>query len=113
MIYQVHALVRLPGLTPAAFQDHWLERHAPLVKRLAADLRIKSYRQLHTLPDPAGREARYDGYAIVGFEGLDDFAAMLGSVEGRAAARLIREDEKLFFDGTASIVTWTTSISIM
>jgi uncharacterized protein (TIGR02118 family) len=113
MIYQVHALVRLPGLTSAAFQEHWRERHAPLVQRLAADLRIKSYRQLHTLPNPAGHEACYDGYAIVGFEGLDDFAAMLASVEGRAAARLIREDEKLFFDGKASTVTWTSEISII
>jgi uncharacterized protein (TIGR02118 family) len=113
MIFQVHALVRLPGLTPATFQEHWRERHAPLVQRLAADLRIKSYRQMHALPDPTGRETRHDGYAIAGFEGLDDFAAMLASIEGRAAARLIREDEKLFFDGKASTVTWTSEISII
>ena len=113
MIYQVHALVRLPGLTRAAFQEYWRDRHGPLVKRLAEDLRIKSYRQLHTLPNPTGHEALYDGYAIVGFEGLDDFAAMLASVEGRAAARLIREDEKMFFDGKASTVIWTSDISII
>lgn len=110
MIYQVHALVRLPALTHAAFVHHWREHHAPLVQSLAADLRIKSYDQMHGLDHPEGR---YDGFAIVGFQDLEDFEAMLASPEGRAAARRVREDEKSFFDSKRSTVTWTREVPIL
>ncbi|PQM26295.1 hypothetical protein CVO77_14640 [Sphingopyxis lindanitolerans] len=113
MIYQVHALVRLPGLTHAAFVHHWREHHAPLVTSLAADLRIKSYDQMPGVDYPAGCASRYDGFAIVGFQDLEDFEAMLASPEGRAAARRVREDEKSFFDSKASTVTWTREVPIL
>lgn len=113
MIYQVHALVRLPHLTHAAFLHHWRANHAPLVISLAADLRIKSYDQMHGIAMPAAHESRYDGFAIVGFKDLEDFEAMLGSPEGRAAARRVREDEKLFFDSAGSTVTWTSEVPII
>lgn len=113
MIYQVHALVRLPGLTREQFLHHWQVRHAPLVQSLAADLRIVSYRQLHSFPPLGGGAGPYDGFAIVGFRDTDDFAAMLASPAGRAAARQVSADETRFFDRDASTVSWTHEVAII
>lgn len=113
MIYQVHALVRLPGLSRVEFLNHWRRVHGPLVRSLATDLRIVSYRQLHGLPAPAGEEGRYDGFAIVGFRDADDFAEMIASPAGRAAARRVRADEELFFDRVTSIVSWAHEVAIL
>lgn len=113
MIYQVHALVRLPRITHEAFLRHWTGTHAPLVLSLAADLRIRSYRVMPAMPGPVAAEGGYDGFAIVGFADMADFTAMLATPEGRAAARRIREDEKLFFDSAASSLTWAEAIDLM
>lgn len=113
MIYQVHALVRLPQLTREEFFNHWKTVHGPLVLNLAADLRIVSYRQLHGVPPPAGGEEPYDGFAIVGFRDAEDFTAMLASPEGKAAARKVRADEAHFFDRAASSVSWTHEVAIL
>ena len=39
-------LRRLPSLTQAQFLDYWYEKHAPLVRRHAAALRVVRYIQL-------------------------------------------------------------------
>jgi uncharacterized protein (TIGR02118 family) len=112
MIYQLHALVRLPALTRAQFLHHWTQHHAPLVKSLAADLRIRSYDQMHVADLAAVPPGPFDGFAIVGFKDFEDFQAMLASPEGRAAARRVREDERAFFDRQASPVSWTLEVPI-
>lgn len=113
MIYQIHALVRLPTLTRGQFLDYWSQRHAPLVKSLAADLRIRSYDQMHVADVGATPPGPFDGFAIVGFEDYEDFQAMLASAEGRAAARRVGEDERYFFDRDASQTSWSRLVPIV
>ena len=112
MIYQVHALVRLPAITRAQFLHHWTQHHAPLVKSLAADLRIRSYDQMHVTDPATVQPSPFDGFAIVGFKDFRDFEAMLASPEGRAAARRVRDDEGVFFDRHASPISWTLEVPI-
>lgn len=112
MIYQVHALVRLPTITRAQFVHHWTQHHAPLVKSLAADLRIRSYDQMHVTNPETVPPSTIDGFAIVGFKDFEDFQAMLASPEGRAAARRVRHDEGFFFDRQASSVSWAVEFPI-
>ena len=113
MIYQVHALVRLPALSREQFLHYWHQHHAPLVRHLAADLRIQRYDQMHAMKIETNRPGACDGFAIVGFRSFEDFEAMLTSVEGRAAARSVREDERRFFDREASSICWTEKVTII
>lgn len=52
MVKIMFCLRRRPHLTPEAFQDYWLTRHAPLVLARARRLGIRRYVQSHTLTDP-------------------------------------------------------------
>ena len=112
MIYQIHALVRLPTLARTQFLHHWTQHHAPLVKGLAAELRIRSYDQMHVTHIETVPPGPFDGFAIVGFKDFEDFEAMLASPEGRAAARRVREDEGAFFDRRASPISWALEVPI-
>jgi len=99
-------LRRLPQLSREEFQRYWLERHGPLVREVAATLRIRRYVQLHTLAHPlseAIRRARgapeeYDGVAELWWDSLDDLAAPASTPEGREAGRRLLEDECRFVD---------------
>jgi uncharacterized protein (TIGR02118 family) len=106
MIKLVYCIRRRAGLAPEAFRAHWLERHAPLVKRHAAALRAKRYVQSHTGHADANaglvasRDASepYDGITEVWWESVADLQAALASPEGQAAARELLEDERRFID---------------
>lgn len=58
MVKIVFCLRRKPGLSRAAFQDYWLNRHANLVTERARLLGIRRYVQSHTIDD-----ARLNGLA--------------------------------------------------
>lgn len=111
MIRITFCLTKRGDLTLEEFQDYWLNKHAPLVKSVAHDLRIKKYVQLHTREWPENDAARasragsleaapaiYDGVAELWWDSLEDLRAATETDEGRAAGRLLLEDEAKFID---------------
>eukprot|EP00439_Symbiodinium_sp_Y106_P089406 s1_g1942.t1 len=111
MIRITFCLTRRDDLTLEEFQDYWLNKHAPLVKSVASDLRIKKYVQLHTREWPENDAARasragsleaaptiYDGVAELWWDSLEDLRAATETEEGRAAGRILLEDEAKFID---------------
>jgi len=99
-------LHRRPELSRAQFQDYWRRVHAPLVLERAALLRIRRYRQSHTVEDVrfaaflASRGSRdaYDGVAELWFDSFDDLAAGQDDPRVQRAGRELREDEQRFID---------------
>ena len=106
MVKLVFCLHRLPRLTREEFHSYWRERHAPLVARHAAALRIERYVQLHTLSGPAnaglrasrGGPPEYDGIAELWWASEESLAAATATAEGRQAGLELLEDERRFID---------------
>jgi hypothetical protein len=90
-------LKRLPSLSQEAFNDYWLNTHAPLVRSHAKTLGIRRYEQFHVaLPDmaEATRTSRdavpgYDGMALIEFESEAALTSGAGDPEFAAAARFV------------------------
>ncbi len=106
MIKLSFTLYRRPEMSREAFQQYWLEQHAPLVKQCQAALRIRRYAQLHTFVD-AGQNAdgprgvmteAPDGIAELWWDSLDDLRAAMATAEGQQADALLAEDEARFID---------------
>jgi uncharacterized protein (TIGR02118 family) len=99
-------LRRKPGLSLPEFQDYWLNRHGPLVRRLQPALGMARYVQVHRRDDELGlgmARARgapepYDGVAELWWESEEAFKASGRTPEGREAGRLLLEDEAKFID---------------
>jgi hypothetical protein len=113
MIKITFCLTRKPNMTREAFQDYWLNQHAPLVKSHREALHIARYVQLHTDDiemTNAVRIARsssldnapaiYDGVAQLWWNSLDDL--MTDTPEARAAGQALLEDEAKFIDFSKS-----------
>lgn len=106
MVKFTMCLHRLPFLSPEAFQTYWFEQHGPLVRSVAGELNILRYVQVHGLDHPlnAGfRKSRggpepFDGIAEVWYESLEAFEAPFRTEAGKAAGRLLKEDEARFID---------------
>jgi uncharacterized protein (TIGR02118 family) len=106
MIKLAFCLRRLPHLTLAQFQDHWLNRHAELVRGHAATLNIRRYVQLHTLEDrlnaglrkSRGAPEPFDGVAALWFDSIQSMTAPGSTPEGKAANLALKEDEARFID---------------
>jgi uncharacterized protein (TIGR02118 family) len=99
-------LRRLPMLSLAEFQDYWLNKHGPLVKRLQPALGMVRYVQVHRLPGDLadgirrvrGAPEPYDGIAELWWESEDAYRAAGRHPEAREAGRLLLEDEAKFID---------------
>jgi uncharacterized protein (TIGR02118 family) len=99
-------LRRLPSLTLAEFQDYWVNKHGPLVRRLQPALGMVRYVQVHRLDiDLAdgmrkvrGAPEPYDGVAELWWESEESFRAARRRPEAREAGRLLLEDEAKFID---------------
>lgn len=115
MIRITFCLTKRDELGLEEFQDYWLNKHAPLVKSVAGDLRIKKYVQLHTrewAENDGARASRagsleaapaiYDGVAELWWESLEDLRAATATEQGRQAGRLLLEDEAKFIDFSRS-----------
>jgi len=110
MIKVVFCLHRLPSLTVAEFQDHWLNIHAVLVQKHQKTLRIKRYVQLHTDYGPMTERLRnfrgspepFDGVAEIWYESLEALQALGRIPEARAASEELRDDEERFVDSARS-----------
>jgi uncharacterized protein (TIGR02118 family) len=107
MIKLVFCLRRLPTLSVSEFQRYWLDKHAELVRRHAAALRIRRYTQSHTVPDPrltpviesrGSQVAAFDGVAELWWDSADDLVAAISTAEGQNAGLALLEDERTFID---------------
>lgn len=106
------AIYRRPDLSPEQFCDHWLNVHAPLLKKYAKALRIRRYIQLHGGDYEATRgmtEARncrppHDGVVEIWWDSEEDRLAAAETSAGKEASLLLREDELRFCDMSRSSV---------
>ena len=106
MLKLTFCLRRLPRLSLQEFQDYWLNKHGPLVRRLQPALGMVRYVQVHRRDDELGlgmRKARgapepYDGVAELWWDSEEAFRASGRTPEGREAGRLLLEDEAKFID---------------
>ena len=106
MVKLTFCLRRLPGLTLAEFQDYWLNKHGPLVRRLQPALRMVRYEQVHRLDGDlvAGMQRvraapePYDGIAELWWADAETFQAAGRDPAAREAGRLLLEDEAKFID---------------
>lgn len=106
MVKLVFCLRRLPGLSREEFQEYWLEKHGPLVRRHAAALRIQRYVQAHTRGGPitdalrGSRDApeEFDGVAELWWQSETELRLALETEEGRIAGMALLEDERTFID---------------
>ena len=102
----VFVLRRRPELSREAFQQYWLDTHAPLVASVADLLGITRYQQVHTVSEDTTRAAApFDGVAELWF----DPARSTGSPDAqRDAAALLLEDERRFIDLSSSPIWFAT-----
>ena len=110
MLKLTFCLRRKPGLSLAEFQDYWLNKHGPLVRRLQPALGMARYVQVHRRDDELGlgmakvrgAPEPYDGVAELWWESEEAFRAAGRTAEGREAGRLLLKDEAKFIDLTNS-----------
>ena len=106
MLKLTFCLRRKPGLSLAEFQDYWLNKHGPLVRRLQPALGMARYVQVHRRDDELGlgmakvrgAPEPYDGVAELWWESEEAFRASGRMPKGREAGRLLLEDEARFID---------------
>jgi hypothetical protein len=99
-------LRRLPNFSLSEFQDYWLNKHGPLVRRLQPALRMVRYVQAHRLDGDfaAGMQrarkapAPFDGIAELWWTDEETFRAAGRDPAAREAGRLLLEDEAKFID---------------
>ena len=120
MIKLVYVVRRRPELGVEEFRKYWLERHGPLVRSVAKDLKATRYVQSHTLDVPfnaiaqqtRGSQGPYDGITEVWWDRAEDLAAALSSPEGQEANRRLTEDEGRFVDLARSSLFFTEEYPI-
>ena len=92
MIKTVIFFRRRPGMSLAAFQEHWRTAHAALIVRLPG---IRRYVQNHVLPAQAGgREPAFDAVAESSFDDTQALKTLAKSPEYAA----VLADEPTFID---------------
>lgn len=109
MIKLTFCVARRADISESDFHDYWLNKHGPLVKSVADDLRIHKYVQTHAMDTPAneaiaaarGAPKRLDGIAELWWT-EEDFGLSDTTPEGQAAGKLLLEDEAKFIDFSRS-----------
>ncbi|WP_295192662.1 EthD domain-containing protein [uncultured Brevundimonas sp.] len=108
------AVFRRPDLSQQEFLDYWRNIHAPLVLRLAGDIRLVRYVQHHGEDCTLSRQfvwhrgvaGLHDGVAQLWWRSEADRLAAAATDAGAEASRLLREDERRFCDLTRSTVSF-------
>jgi uncharacterized protein (TIGR02118 family) len=94
------------NLTMEQAQLYWRTNHGPLIRSVAAGMRIQRYLQIHRYEDDAEKQLRagrktfvdpYIGHAEAWFNRAE-LAAIAGSPEAKRAMELAVEDEAKFID---------------
>ncbi len=106
MVKITFCLHRLPELSLAEFQDYWLNKHGPLVRRLQPALGMVRYVQLHRLDGNLvdgmirvrGAPEPFDGVAELWWASEETFRGARNNPGAREAGRLLLEDEAKFID---------------
>ncbi len=102
MIKVVEIVYRRPGMSVEAFQNHWLNRHGPIVARLPG---LRRYVQSHVRPGAYRQgEPACDGIAELWLDDKDSLIAASRSLEFAAAKR----DEANFVDPARLVELLTT-----
>ena len=100
---------RKPGMTFAAFREHYETRHAPLALSLIPQ--IKSYVRNYVRHDlghsiegfeGAGTGADFDVVTEISYASREDYEQSLKILDDPEVRRLIAEDEERFIDRTAT-----------
>lgn len=94
---------RLPHLSREEFQRYWREIHGPLIVKHSASLRVRKYRQVHTLDIPLldkmrserGTMEPFDGIAELCWEDLNELEPTPDRIK---SLKEIIEDEHRFLD---------------
>ncbi|MEE8435251.1 MAG: EthD domain-containing protein [bacterium] len=115
MIKFTECIRRSPSLSHEEFLNYWLNVHGPLVKSLAADLKMGRYVQSHTLVHPVhdairknrGTGEPYDGIVEVRFESREAMERSFVTPAMKGANKKLREDENHFIDWAASSAFFT------
>jgi EthD domain len=108
MVKIVFCLRKLSHLTTEQFQRHWLDIHAPVVRKHHQVLRIARYVQFHSDFGPMEKKLRAfrnspEPTTELRKSGTKATLATLGkNSEARAASRELLEDEKRFVDHSRS-----------
>ncbi|OCL04255.1 hypothetical protein AOQ84DRAFT_122374 [Glonium stellatum] len=108
---------RKPGLSPAAFRDHWENKHVPLVKSITGSHFPISHTRRYIARTEGGssggpanpetpavvlvgkqEDFDYDGIAELTFSDESAFQTFFGIVSAPDAAAKISEDEDQFLD---------------
>ncbi len=121
MIKFTECVRRLPRLSHEEFLDYWFNTHGPLVKGLAADLRMGRYVQSHTIVHPIhdaiqkgrGTGKPYDGIVEVWYDSREAMERSFVTPAMKAANRQLREDEANFIDWAGSAGFFTEEHVIM
>lgn len=111
MIKVIFCLRRREGLSREAFQRYWLERHAPLVARLAGATGMVRYVQNHVLDSRLGdgfakvrgTAEPYDG-VMEGWWESEEAAIAAFRTAGPAAGTQLLKDEREFIDLSRSSI---------
>jgi len=110
MIKLVYCIRKRANLSSEEFSRYWLERHAPLVKSVAASLNALRYVQSHTiLPDinqtirvSRGSQAPFDGITELWWQDAATLGEVLASPGFAAAQQALITDEATFIDLSGS-----------
>ncbi|MCJ1312479.1 hypothetical protein MMC25_006153 [Agyrium rufum] len=100
---------RKPGLSPAAFKEHYENSHIPLLKSTAGTDSPLSHKwhciqRAERADNPAsvlvGTQAdfQHDAYTVLEFEDAAAFQRLMGIVGEEGAAKKIAENKKMFLD---------------
>jgi uncharacterized protein (TIGR02118 family) len=120
MIKLVYCLRKRADVPADKFHQYWLETHGPLVRGFAAAIKARKYIQSHTIL-PAMNQAfaqsrdlapPYDGITEVWWDDAAALEAGMGTPEGQAAHRRLKEDEATFIDFSQSRVFMTEEHTI-
>ena len=80
-IKSLYLTLRKPGLSVRDFQQHWLEKHAPLIPKIPG---LLGYTQAHVLPEVYEQEQPcFDGVAELWWPDIDTFLTAWNSQEHR------------------------------
>lgn len=121
-IKAIYCVRRLPQLSREEFQHYWLHVHGPLVLSVQADLRLERYIQSHTLLGQdvhnslrvaRGAPPPFDGLAELWWTSQDELELGMSLPEGRAAGRILLEDERRFIDLANSPIWWATEHEVL